>query len=70
MVPHAALVSSEGLADKGDKLHFDAASASELGRHYATPMLALQRAAAPKRGKRTGDPCGQTAFHELPLRNE
>jgi hypothetical protein len=53
-VPHTALVSSEGLTDKGDKLHFDAASADELGRRYAARLLALQPAAAPakKRGRK------------------
>ncbi len=39
-VPHCSFVSSEGLTDKGDKLHFDAPSARELGRRYAAAWLA------------------------------
>ncbi len=34
-VPHTAYVSSEGLTDRGDKLHFNSASYRELGRRYA-----------------------------------
>jgi hypothetical protein len=48
-VPHTALVSSENLTDKGDKLHFDAASADELGRRYAVRMLELQPAPTKQR---------------------
>ena len=33
-VPHTAIVSSEGLKDKGDKTHFDAASYREFGKRY------------------------------------
>lgn len=40
-VPHCAFVSSEGLTDRGDKLHFDSKSARELGRRYARTWLAL-----------------------------
>jgi hypothetical protein len=36
-----ACVAAEGLIDKGDGLHFDAASARELGRRYARAMLPL-----------------------------
>lgn len=42
-VPRAACVSSEGLADKGDKTHFDAPGARELGRRYAAAMRALTK---------------------------
>lgn len=35
-IPHVAFVTSDGLAHKGDSLHFDAASARELGRRFAT----------------------------------
>lgn len=42
-VPHVAYVSSEGLRDKGDKLHFDAASARALGERYAAAYLAMTR---------------------------
>jgi hypothetical protein len=34
-VPRCRLVSSAGLTDRGDRLHFDSASARELGRRYA-----------------------------------
>jgi hypothetical protein len=33
--PHIYYISSEGLTDKGDNLHFDARSQRELGRRYA-----------------------------------
>lgn len=42
-VPRVAFVSSEGLTDKGDALHFDAASARTLGRRYADAYRALTR---------------------------
>src|SRR5690606_11277838 len=42
VVPHAAVVSSEGLWHKGDGTHFDSPSASELGRWLAEGMLSLQ----------------------------
>lgn len=37
-IPFTSTVSSDGLKDKGDKLHFDAASARELGKRYATAL--------------------------------
>ncbi|KAJ1447531.1 SGNH hydrolase-type esterase domain-containing protein [Pelagophyceae sp. CCMP2097] len=37
----AALVSARGLRHKGDRLHFDAASADALGRRYALEFLGL-----------------------------
>jgi hypothetical protein len=40
-------VLSKGLKDKGDVLHFDAASQRELGRRYAAEMIRLQ--GAPKK---------------------
>jgi len=43
-VPHTAVVSAEGLTDKGDKTHFDARSARELGRRYAQAMIKLKAA--------------------------
>ncbi len=42
-VPLCALVNSEGLTDKGDKLHFDAASARKLGERYAAEFLKLAK---------------------------
>ncbi|HVM49135.1 MAG TPA: sialate O-acetylesterase [Candidatus Acidoferrum sp.] len=41
-LPAAAYVSSKGLKDKGDMLHFNSASQRELGRRYAKAMLKLQ----------------------------
>jgi hypothetical protein len=54
LVPRTALVSSESLTDKGDQLHFDAASADELGRRYAIQLLALQRTADSNKKRRPG----------------
>lgn len=42
LVPNTSVASAEGLADKGDHLHFDSPSASELGKRYAVKMMALQ----------------------------
>jgi len=49
-VPDVAYVSSDGLRDKGDTLHFDAASQRTFGERYARAYLALmsaRRAPAP-----------------------
>ena len=43
-VPATACAPSRGLKDKGDVLHFDAASQREFGRRYAAAMLRLQSA--------------------------
>ena len=43
-VAHCAFVSTEGLADKGDKIHFDSPAFRELGRRYAVAWQALQPA--------------------------
>lgn len=43
LVPHTAVVSSDGLVHKGDSVHFDAGSAVILGRRYAEKMMYLQR---------------------------
>jgi hypothetical protein len=40
-VARTAFVSSEGLTDKGDRLHFDTRSLHELGRRYADAYLSL-----------------------------
>ena len=40
-VPFTAFVSAEGLAHKGDKVHFDAASYRTLGERYAEAFLRL-----------------------------
>jgi hypothetical protein len=40
-VKHTAFVGSEGLAHKGDKVHFDAASYREFGKRYAAAYLKL-----------------------------
>jgi hypothetical protein len=41
-VPGVRFVGSDGLAHKGDVLHFDAAAARELGRRYAEAYLATR----------------------------
>lgn len=46
-VNHTAVVSAKGLADKGDKLHFNAASAQMLGKRYALAMKRLQKSLRP-----------------------
>lgn len=46
-VPGVQFISSQGLAHKGDVLHFDAASARELGRRYAAAYLAMTAGPAP-----------------------
>jgi hypothetical protein len=40
-MPGVAYVSAEGLDDRGDELHFSAASARELGRRYAAAYLRM-----------------------------
>ena len=40
--PKTAVAPSEGLKDKGDKVHFDSASLREFGRRYAVAMQKLQ----------------------------
>jgi hypothetical protein len=42
-VPNVAFVSSDGLLDKGDKLHFSAEAARELGRRYAKAYLEMRQ---------------------------
>ncbi len=44
-VPNSGWVSAEGLTDRGDKLHFSAASARTLGERYAKKYLELEKAA-------------------------
>jgi hypothetical protein len=49
-MPHVAYVSSDGLRDKGDTLHFDAASQRTFGERYARAylkMVSARRAPAP-----------------------
>lgn len=45
LVDHCAFVSAEGLAHKGDKIHFDSASYREFGRRYAAAYLRLETVA-------------------------
>jgi hypothetical protein len=42
-VPNVACVSSDGLGDKGDKLHFDAASQRTFGQRYAAAYLTIAK---------------------------
>ena len=42
-VYNTGFVYADGLTDKGDKAHFDARSARQLGRRFAIKMLELQR---------------------------
>lgn len=41
-LPHSAVVSAEGLGDKGDDLHYDARSLRIFGERYAAAYLAMQ----------------------------
>jgi hypothetical protein len=43
-VPHTAFVSAAGLKDRGDQVHFDAASQREFGRRYAQAYLEMTKA--------------------------
>lgn len=43
-VPNTAVVSANGLVDKGDQLHFSTAAARELGKRYAVAMKELDAA--------------------------
>jgi hypothetical protein len=43
-MPHVAFVPSNGLKDQGDALHFDAASARELGRRFASAYFGTRLA--------------------------
>ena len=42
VIPNSAVMSSEGLWHKGDTVHFDSPSASELGKRFADGMLKHQ----------------------------
>jgi len=46
-VPLCSLVTSAGLTDRGDHLHFDSASARELGRRYAQAFARLRLPSGP-----------------------
>jgi Carbohydrate esterase, sialic acid-specific acetylesterase len=48
-VPHCALASAEGLADKGDKLHFGTPALTTFGERYAAAYLKMKKAAASPR---------------------
>jgi len=43
LLPHCAIVESEGLKHKGDQVHFDTPSLHEFGKRYAEKMQALQK---------------------------
>jgi hypothetical protein len=47
-VPFTTFVSSDGLQHKGDQVHFDSASARELGHRYFRALMKLQAAHAPR----------------------
>lgn len=51
-VENTAVVSSEGLVDKGDHLHFDSPSARELGKRYAKAMNKLLKQTSTKVSKK------------------
>jgi hypothetical protein len=41
-IEHAGFASSEGLMDRGDRVHFDAPSARLLGKRFAEKMIEIQ----------------------------
>lgn len=43
LVNNTAVAAANGLTDKGDHVHFDAASSIELGKRYAAAMIRLQK---------------------------
>lgn len=45
LVPNSACARSEGLTDKGDKVHFDSKSLREFGRRYAAAYFQLEKQA-------------------------
>ena len=42
VVPRSGVVSAKGLTDKGDKTHFNTASARELGKRYARALVSME----------------------------
>lgn len=52
-VEFTAVVSAKDLTDRGDHLHFDTASARELGKRYAAAMLKLQQQSSKKTNQPT-----------------
>ena len=48
-VPYYACVPAAGTTDRGDQLHFDAASARRMGQRYAEAMRRLHQAARPRK---------------------
>lgn len=54
-VENTAVISSEGLVDRGDRLHFDSSSARELGKRYAVAMKKLQKNAPKEFLMKTND---------------
>jgi hypothetical protein len=48
-VANTAVVSSEGLGHKGDRLHFDTTALREFGKRYAESMQHLQKTSVPTR---------------------
>ncbi len=42
-MPHCGFVSSEGLTDRGDSLHFDSKSCREFGHRYAKVYLEMEK---------------------------
>jgi hypothetical protein len=48
LVPKVAFISSKGLVDKGDNLHFSSDSEMEFGRRYALAMIQLESGTTPQ----------------------
>lgn len=52
IISNSALVTSEGLTDKGDNTHFNSESATEYGKRFARAMLLLQAKKPDSKSKR------------------
>lgn len=55
-VTNSAVVTAQGLTDKGDHLHFDSSSARELGKRYAVAMKKLQEKIIEENKSKTDKP--------------
>ncbi len=60
---NTAVVSAKDLTDRGDHLHFDTASARELGKRYAAAMMKLQQ----KPSKKTNQPTVVLTFDDAEI---
>ena len=65
--PNTAVVSAKGLTDMGDRLHFDATSARELGKRYAIAMQHLQSTETMASARKNNPPVVLLCFDDAEL---